>query len=67
MISLPRSLEVSSNVGVSRIVDEYYFNQPERFVKKIHSFGLADDLHIPLQGASPAKIRMPRKDKTGKL
>ena len=57
---------VSSNVGVSRIVDEYYFNQPERFVKKIHSFGLADDLHIPLQGASPAKIRMPRKDKTGK-
>ena len=66
VISLPRSLEVSSNVGVSRIVDEYYFNQPERFVKKIHSFGLADDLHIPLQGASPAKIRMPRKDKTGK-
>ena len=65
-ITLPRSLEVSSNIGVSRIVDEYYFNQPDRFVKKIHSFGLADDLHIPLQGASPAKIRIPKKDKTGK-
>jgi cell division protein FtsI (penicillin-binding protein 3) len=66
VISLPRSLEVSSNIGVSRIVDDYYYNQPEKFVKKIHSFGLADDLHIPLQGASSAKIRMPKMDKTGK-
>lgn len=66
VISLPRSLEVSSNIGVSRIIDEYYYNQPEKFVAKIHSFGLADDLQIPLKGASSAKIRMPKMDKTGR-
>ena len=65
-ISLPRGLEVSSNIAVSRIVDEYYGNNPERFVKRIRDLGIAEDLQIPLKGASPAKIRMPKKDKTGR-
>jgi cell division protein FtsI (penicillin-binding protein 3) len=66
VISLPRGLEVSSNIAVSRIIDEYYGNNPERFVKRIRDLGLAEDLQIPLKGASPAKIRMPKKDKTGR-
>lgn len=65
-ISLPRGLEVSSNIAVSRIVDEYYGSNPERFVKRIRDLGIAEDLQIPLKGASPAKIRMPKKDKTGR-
>lgn len=63
---LPRTLEVSSNIGVSRIIDEYYFDRPEKFVEGIWRTGLADDLHIPLAGASPARIRMPKKDARGK-
>ena len=50
---------VSSNIGVSRIVDKFYHDDPVRFVKGIYRTGLADDLHIPLLGASPARIRMP--------
>lgn len=63
---LPRALEVSSNIGVSRIIDEYYFDRPEKFVEGLYRIGLADDLHIPLYGSSPAKIRMPKKDARGK-
>lgn len=66
MLTLPQTLHFSSNIGVSRIVDEYYHKQPEKFVEGIYRTGLADDLHIPLAGSSPAHIRMPRMDKTGR-
>ena len=64
-ISLPRTLEVSSNVGVSRIIDQFYHNDPERFVRGIYRLGLADNLHIPLVGSPPAHIRMPKKNGRG--
>ena len=66
MLSLPQTLEYSSNIGVSRIIDEHYGKNPEKFVEGIYRLGLAEDLHIPLVGASPARIRMPKMDKTGK-
>lgn len=66
MLTLPQTLMVSSNIGVSRIIDDHYYNTPEKFVQGIYRLGLADDLHIPLQGASPARIRMPKKDARGK-
>ena len=62
MLTLPQTLMVSSNVGVSRIIDDHYRNNPEKFVEGIYRLGLADDLKIPLAGASPARIRMPRKE-----
>ena len=65
-LTLPQTLHVSSNIGVSRIVDEYYHNHPEQFVSAIYRTGLADDLQIPLMGSSPARIRMPKMDKTGR-
>lgn len=65
-MTLPQTLHYSSNIGVSRIVDEHYHNNPEKFVQGIYRTGIADDLHIPLVGASPARIRMPKKDERGR-
>lgn len=62
---LPKTLEVSSNIGVSRIVDNFYHNNPEKFVQKIYDFGLADDFGTGFVGASPARIRMPKKNSRG--
>ena len=62
---LPHTLEVSSNVGVSRIIDKYYGKNPEKFVEGIHRIGLADDLHVPIPGYTPARIRMPEKNERG--
>lgn len=65
-LSLPQTLHYSSNIGVSRIVDEHYHSNPEKFVEGIYRTGIADNLNIPLLGSSPARIRMPKKDKHGK-
>ena len=66
MLTLPQTLMYSSNIGISRIIDDHFKTRPEDFVKGIHRLGLADDLHLPILGYSPAKIRMPKKDKRGK-
>lgn len=65
-LSLPQVLMVSSNIGVSRIIDQHYHNNPEKFVQGIYRLGLNEDLKIPLVGSSPARIRMPKKDSRGK-
>lgn len=66
MLKLPQTLWVSSNIGVSRIIDDHYHNTPEKYVEGIRRLGLADDLHLPIPGYSPARIRMPKKDLRGK-
>ena len=35
MLTLPQTLWVSSNIGVSRIIDDHYHNNPEKFVKGV--------------------------------
>ena len=65
VISLPRTLEVSSNIGISRIIDEHYHNHPEKFVEGIYRTGLASDLHLPIAGSTPPRIRMPKKNSRG--
>ena len=65
MLSLPQTLWYSSNIGVSRIIDDHYRNNPEKFVKGIYRTGLHDDLKIPLMGATPARIRMPHRNSHG--
>lgn len=64
-ISLPRTLEVSSNIGVSRIIDRYYSKNPEKFVEGINRLGLSADLQLPLVGATAPRIRMPKKNDRG--
>ena len=64
-LTFAETLWYSSNIGVSRIIDDHYKNNPEKFVQGIHRLGLADDLKIPLVGATPARIRMPHKNSHG--
>ena len=64
-LTLPWTLKYSSNIGVSRIVDRFYHNQPEKFVQKIYEFGLATNYHFPIPGYTPGHIRMPKKNKRG--
>lgn len=65
LLTLPQTLLYSSNIGVSRIIDNYYHSDPARFVRGIYRVGLAADLQIPLLGSSPAKIRIPKKNARG--
>ena len=65
MLTLAQTLWYSSNIGVSRIIDDHYHKHPEKFVQGIDRLGLRDNLRIPLVGSTPAIIRMPRKNSRG--
>ena len=64
-ISLSRALQVSSNIGISHVIDEAYKHQPERFVEGLHRVGIAEDLEVPITGATSPRIRMPKKNSHG--
>lgn len=67
VITLPRTLEVSSNVGVSRIIDEYYYDNPEKFVEGLNRIGIARDLDLPFREYKAPKIRRPERNAKGKF
>ena len=58
-INVARTLEVSSNIGVSHVIDRFYGNDPTRYVKGLYRVGIAEDLQIPLVGYQKPNIRMP--------
>lgn len=64
-INMARTLEVSSNIGVSHVIDKIYHDQPERYVKGLYRVGIHEDLKLPLVGYLPPRIRMPEKNKHG--
>ena len=67
VLTVPEVLYVSSNIGVSRLIDKAYHNNPERFVEKIHSLGLGIDFDLPFPGAQKhAIVRMPKKGRDGR-
>ena len=65
VLRLPQTLEYSSNIGVSRIIDKFYAANPEKFVQGIDRIGLRTDLKLPIVGYAPPRIRMPKKNKRG--
>lgn len=67
MINASEVLEMSSNIGTSRLIDRYYHDTPEKYVAGVYRTGINEDLQLPLVGyAKPPFVRMPKKDKTGK-
>lgn len=61
-LSLSMILANSSNVGVSKLINDHYKDKPEDFIKKIYASGFADDLGLEIPGAPVPKIASP-KDK----
>ena len=65
VITLPQTLMYSSNIGVSRIIDDIYKDKPEKFVEGLWRVGIAEDLKLDIPGYSRPRIRMPKKDDKG--
>lgn len=58
-INVARALEVSSNIGVSYVIDHYYGSNPRKYVEGLYRVGIGQDLRLPIVGYLPPKIRMP--------
>ncbi len=65
VLTLPQTLWYSSNIGVSRIIDDHYRHNPEKFVDGVYRTGIADSLHLPIPGAATPVIKRPRKNSRG--
>ena len=59
-ISLGRAFEVSSNVGIARIINEHYEDRPQKFVDRLYKMGLADKTGIEIPGEGKPKIPTPK-------
>ena len=58
-INVARALEVSSNVGVSHVIDHFYYSNPSKYVEGLYRVGIGEDLKIPLNEYRAPKIRYP--------
>jgi cell division protein FtsI (penicillin-binding protein 3) len=61
-ISVQRAFEVSSNVGISKIIYEYYKDDPEKFINRLYRMHLNEPLHIDIKGEGIPHVQDP-KDK----
>ena len=63
VIDVTKVLMVSSNIGVSRVIDENYHNQPEKYVEGLYKLGIATPLDLDIPGAAKKPyIRKPTKE-----
>ena len=58
-INVARALEVSSNIGVSYVIDKFYGSNPTKYVQGLYRVGIHEDLKIPILGYHSPYIRMP--------
>ncbi len=67
VINTTQVLMYSSNIGVSRLVDENYHKNPEKFVEGLYKLGIATPLNLDIPGAAKKpNIRMPNKNNWSK-
>lgn len=67
VINVPRILQVSSNIGVSYLIDKYYASQPEKYVDGILKTGIGTDLNLPFVGYKAPLIRRPVRNEKGRI
>lgn len=63
-IDVAHCLKYSSNVGVSRFIDDNYHDNPEKFVEGLHRIGIGTPLNLPFVGSAEPRIRMPEKNRS---
>ena len=59
-VSLKKAFEKSSNVGISKLINQHYKDRPEQFIDRLYSMGLNEPLGISISGESKPNIRHPK-------
>jgi cell division protein FtsI (penicillin-binding protein 3) len=56
-ITLQKVFELSSNVGVSKIITRYYSKEPQKFIDHLIKMNLGSSLNTPIPGEAPPYIK----------
>ena len=59
VITATRALEVSSNIGVSYLIDQHYKNNPQKFVDGLKRMSLDQPLHLQIPGEGKPNLKGP--------
>lgn len=62
LIDVKTVMEQSSNIGVSRLIDEHYGSNPTKFVDGLKRVGAGIDLDIPFPGSQNPRMKRPGDD-----
>ncbi len=62
-ISAARVFEVSSNVGIVKLIREHYDENPEKFISKLEDFGLTKPIGFQIKGEGKPYIPNPKDKK----
>lgn len=62
-INVTRILEVSSNIGVSYLIDKYYKDNPQRFVDGLKRMSIDQPLNLQIRGEGKPNIMGPEDRK----
>ena len=65
-INVARALEVSSNIGVSYVIDHFYGSNPTKYVEGLYRVGIGEDLKLSINGYLAPNIRMPNTTTTNR-
>ena len=60
-ISAARVFEVSSNVGIVKLIRKHYDENPEKFLQKMEQYGLTKPIGLPIKGEGKPKFYYPGK------
>lgn len=58
-ITLQQVFELSSNVGVAKVIMKYYKGHEEQFIKRLYGFGLNKKLGLQIKGEGEPDIKYP--------
>lgn len=58
-ISTARVFEVSSNVGIVKVIEDNYRNNPKKFINGLEKIGVHKKLNVPIKGEGEPKLRDP--------
>ena len=58
-ITAGKVLEVSSNTGIVKIINDNYKNNPKRFVDRLYNMGVNKPIGLPIKGEGNPKIPYP--------
>lgn len=62
-ITVAKAFEISSNVGVSKLINQYYQKDPQKLIDRLVGMGLNEPLGLEIKGEGQPRIPSP-KDKS---
>ena len=56
-LTIRHAFEVSSNVGISKVINQYYQKTPQKFVDRLKKMHVGSSLELQVDGERPSRIK----------